>query len=149
MGRIKFFPGINLATGLLQHAGDPVRFLGTFGAFRTYCPARLFFVKYRQAAILSTIASVEMRTFGEFATPVNLLFSSPNYRNPLSEHELIRGCLRGSAQCQRDLYERFAGKMYAVCLRYARTREDASDILQEGFLKVFTKLGQFQFSGVI
>jgi len=65
----------------------------------------------------------------------------------LNEHELIRGCLRGSAQCQRDLYERFAGKMYAVCLRYARTREDAADILQEGFLKVFSKLGQFQFQG--
>lgn len=37
--------------------------------------------------------------------------------------------------------------MYAVCLRYARTREDAADILQEGFLKVFTKLDQFQFQG--
>lgn len=37
--------------------------------------------------------------------------------------------------------------MYAVCLRYARTREDAADILQEGFLKVFTKLEQFQFQG--
>lgn len=55
--------------------------------------------------------------------------------------------MRGSAQCQRDLYERFAGKMYAVCLRYARTREDAADILQEGFVKVFTKLDQFQFQG--
>ena len=65
----------------------------------------------------------------------------------MDEHELIRGCLRGSAQCQRDLYERFAGKMFAVCLRYARTREDAADILQEGFVKVFTKLGQFQFQG--
>ncbi len=37
--------------------------------------------------------------------------------------------------------------MYAVCLRYARTREDAADILQEGFVKVFTKLDQFQFQG--
>ena len=83
-------------------------------------------------------ASDDLRTFGELA---------PNYRNPLSEHELIRGCLRGSAQCQRDLYERFAGKMYAVCLRYARSREDAADILQEGFLKVYSKLGQFQFQG--
>lgn len=55
--------------------------------------------------------------------------------------------MRGTAQCQRDLYERFAGKMYAVCLRYARTREDAADILQEGFVKVFTKLDQFQFQG--
>jgi len=65
----------------------------------------------------------------------------------LSEHELIRGCLRGSAQCQRELYERFAGKMFAVCLRYARTREDAADILQDGFMKVFAKLEQFQFQG--
>ncbi len=88
-----------------------------------------------------------MRTFGEFAAPASQFNSAPNYRNPLNEHELIRGCLRGSAQCQRDLYERFAGKMYAVCLRYARTREDAADILQEGFLKVFSKMGQFQFQG--
>lgn len=88
-----------------------------------------------------------LRTFGWFTAPASRLFSAPNYRNPLSEHELIRGCLRGSAQCQRDLYERFAGKMYAVCLRYARSREDAADILQEGFLKVFSKLGQFQFQG--
>lgn len=92
-------------------------------------------------------ASDDLRTFGELATPASRPHSSPNYRNPLSEHELIRGCLRGSAQCQRDLYERFAGKMYAVCLRYARSREDAADILQEGFLKVYSKLGQFQFQG--
>ncbi len=37
--------------------------------------------------------------------------------------------------------------MYAVCLRYARTPADAPDILQEGFLKVFSKLEQFQFQG--
>lgn len=65
----------------------------------------------------------------------------------MSEQELIRGCLRGSAQCQRRLYEQFAGKMYAVCLRYARSTSDAADILQEGFVKVFTKLDQFQFQG--
>jgi RNA polymerase sigma factor (sigma-70 family) len=65
----------------------------------------------------------------------------------LSEHDLIRGCLRGSSQCQRRLYEQYAGRMYAVCLRYARTPADASDMLQDGFIKVFTKLGQFQFQG--
>lgn len=65
----------------------------------------------------------------------------------MSEEELIRGCLRGNAQCQRSLYERFAGKMYAVCLRYARSSSDASDMLQEGFVKVFTKLEQFHFQG--
>ena len=60
---------------------------------------------------------------------------------------MIQGCLRGSAQSQKLLYEQFAGKMYAVCLRYARTPADAADILQEGFVKVFTKLDQFQFQG--
>lgn len=65
----------------------------------------------------------------------------------MSEYDLIQGCLRGSAQNQRQLYEQFAGKMYAVCLRYARTPSDAADILQEGFVKVFTKLNQFQFQG--
>ena len=65
----------------------------------------------------------------------------------LNEEAIIRGCLSGSAQCQRQLYERFAGKMYAVCLRYARNRDDAADMLQEGFVKVFSKLDQFQFNG--
>ncbi len=65
----------------------------------------------------------------------------------MSEHELIRGCLRGSVQHQRALYEQFAGKMYGVCLRYARNPSDAADILQEGFLKVYTKLDQFQHQG--
>lgn len=49
--------------------------------------------------------------------------------------------------CQKALYEHFAGKMYGVCLRYARNPSDAADILQEGFVKVFTKLDQFQFQG--
>lgn len=55
--------------------------------------------------------------------------------------------MRGSAQCQRQLYERYASKMYAVCLRYARTSSDAADMLQEGFVKVFSKIDQFQFQG--
>ncbi len=65
----------------------------------------------------------------------------------MSEHELIRGCLRGSVHCQRALYEQYAGKMYGVCLRYARNTSDAADILQEGFLKVYTKLDQFGHQG--
>jgi RNA polymerase sigma factor (sigma-70 family) len=65
----------------------------------------------------------------------------------LNEETLIRECLRGSPQHQRLLYDRFAGKMYVVCLRYARMPADAADILQEGFVKVFTKLGQYNFQG--
>ncbi|HMX38799.1 MAG TPA: RNA polymerase sigma factor [Saprospiraceae bacterium] len=65
----------------------------------------------------------------------------------MNEEALIRECLRGSLQSQKHLYERYASKMYAVCLRYARTPADAADILQEGFVKVFTKLEQFNFQG--
>ncbi len=65
----------------------------------------------------------------------------------MNEEALIRSCLRGSPQHQRELYERFAGKMYAVCLRYARNSADAADMLQDGFVKVFTKLDQYHFQG--
>lgn len=65
----------------------------------------------------------------------------------MNEEALIRECLRGSAKHQRELYERFSGKMYAVCLRYARSSADAADMLQEGFVKVFTKLDQYHFQG--
>jgi RNA polymerase sigma-70 factor (ECF subfamily) len=65
----------------------------------------------------------------------------------LNEEALIKACLRGSAQHQRELYERYSGKMFAVCLRYARNSADAADMLQEGFVKVFTKLDQYHFQG--
>ncbi len=65
----------------------------------------------------------------------------------MNEETLIKACLRGSAQHQQILYERYAGKMYAVCLRYARSSADAADMLQEGFVKVFTKLDQYHFQG--
>jgi RNA polymerase sigma factor (sigma-70 family) len=65
----------------------------------------------------------------------------------LSEEELIRGCLKGQAKHQTMLYERYASKMYAVCLRYARSTADAADILQDGFIKVFGSLNTFKFEG--
>ena len=48
---------------------------------------------------------------------------------------------------QRELYERFASKMYGVCLRYAANAEEAEDILQEGFIKVFKKITSFRGEG--
>ncbi len=65
----------------------------------------------------------------------------------MSEIEIITGCLKGQVNYQKILYERYAPKMFGVCLRYARSRDDAADMLQEGFVKVFTKLDQFQFQG--
>ncbi len=48
---------------------------------------------------------------------------------------------------QEELYRRFSPKMYAVCLRYASNAEEAEDILQEGFIKVFKKLTSFRGDG--
>lgn len=48
---------------------------------------------------------------------------------------------------QEELYNRFAGKMYAVCLRYANSAEDAQDLLQDGFVKVFRNLHRFRAEG--
>lgn len=48
---------------------------------------------------------------------------------------------------QRELYDRFAPKMYGVCLRYAGNVNDANDILQEGFIKVYNNLNKFRGDG--
>ena len=53
---------------------------------------------------------------------------------------LLRDCKRGKARSQEALYRRFASAMYGLCLQYASSEEDAQDILQEGFIKVFGKL---------
>ncbi len=63
------------------------------------------------------------------------------------EKELIRQCLKGEARAQRQLYEQFAPKMFAVCLRYAKNRHNAEDILQEGFIKVYKYLKNFRGDG--
>ena len=48
---------------------------------------------------------------------------------------------------QEELYRRFSPRMYAVCLRYAGNAEEAEDILQDGFIKVYKKLGSFRSEG--
>lgn len=64
-----------------------------------------------------------------------------------SESDLLEGCIRGDRKMQRVLYERFAPKMYGVCLRYAGNAEEAEDILQEGFIKVFRKISSYRGEG--
>lgn len=65
----------------------------------------------------------------------------------MTEKELIAGCLREDKHCQQVVFSRYAGKMMSVCLRYARHRMEAEDILQDGFVKVFKHLSSFQFNG--
>ncbi|MCD7969849.1 MAG: sigma-70 family RNA polymerase sigma factor [Alistipes sp.] len=65
----------------------------------------------------------------------------------MTEREIIDGCRRGDAIAQRELYERFSPLMYGVCLRYVREKSLAEDILQDGFITVFTKIGEFRSEG--
>jgi RNA polymerase sigma-70 factor (ECF subfamily) len=59
---------------------------------------------------------------------------------------LIAGCLKGDRRSQQAIHKMFYGKMKAVCMRYTRDSDQAMDIVQEGFLKVFTNLEKY--SGV-
>jgi len=61
------------------------------------------------------------------------------------EKDLIERCLRGDPVAQKELYDRYARRMYGVCLRFAAHNLQAQDILQEGFIRVFSKLKQFRF----
>lgn len=63
-----------------------------------------------------------------------------------TEVELISRCAKGDRVAQRMLYERYSSVMYPVCVRYLG-REDAKDVLQEGFLTVFEKIGTYKGEG--
>jgi RNA polymerase sigma factor (sigma-70 family) len=65
----------------------------------------------------------------------------------ITENDLINGCIAGNRRMQELLYQRFAPKMYAVCLRYANNADDANDLLQEGFIKVYRNLDKFRKEG--
>jgi RNA polymerase sigma factor (sigma-70 family) len=60
--------------------------------------------------------------------------------------ELIEGCRRGSRKHFSELYDRFSPAMYGICLRYSGSAEEAEDILQEGFIKVFMQLRTYDSS---
>jgi RNA polymerase sigma factor (sigma-70 family) len=66
---------------------------------------------------------------------------------PDSFDHIIRGCQNGDQKSQKELYLHFKDKMFGVCLRYAGNYNDAEDIVQDGFIKIFQKINQFRFEG--
>jgi RNA polymerase sigma factor (sigma-70 family) len=64
-----------------------------------------------------------------------------------TEVQLIAALKRGESRAQKVVYERFAGKMMAVCHRYCANRDDAEEVLIDGFMKVYEKIGQFREDG--
>ena len=65
----------------------------------------------------------------------------------MTEEALLKGCLNSDAVAQRELYNKYSPKMLAVCYRFAHNREDAEDMLQEGFIKVFLQMHSFENRG--
>ena len=65
----------------------------------------------------------------------------------MTEELILYGCSHNDAASQQALYDKYSSKMLAVCYRYARNREDAEDMLQEAFIKVFLQIRQFQSKG--
>jgi RNA polymerase sigma-70 factor (ECF subfamily) len=60
---------------------------------------------------------------------------------------IIEGCLREDRKYQFKLYERYYGKMMGVCMRYATDRDEADDLVQQGFIKLFNNLKRYEFKG--
>ena len=67
----------------------------------------------------------------------------------MTEELMLAGCLRNNAAAQEALYNRFSPRMLGVCYRFAKNREDAEDMLQEGFIKVFTQMHQYRNEGAL
>ena len=65
----------------------------------------------------------------------------------MEEQELAERCRQGDNLARKELYERYAGRMLSVCLRYAGDRETAQDLMHDGFLKLFDSFDKFTWRG--
>lgn len=65
----------------------------------------------------------------------------------MDDATLIKECVKGNAKAQRFLFDKFAPKMLTVCIRYAKNKSDAEDVLQDAFIKVFNKINEFKKEG--
>lgn len=65
----------------------------------------------------------------------------------MSLEELITGCKKQDRQAQEELYHRYAGKFFSICLKYSNNYEQAKDNLQEAFIKIFENIDQFKGKG--
>jgi RNA polymerase sigma-70 factor (ECF subfamily) len=65
----------------------------------------------------------------------------------MTDEDLVKECVSGSSVAQKKFYDMFARKMMGVCLRYTNNYEEAQDVLQDAFVKIFNKLPDFQSKG--
>jgi RNA polymerase sigma-70 factor (ECF subfamily) len=65
----------------------------------------------------------------------------------MDEQQLIRGCIEGDRRAQKCLYDQYSGRMMGVCLRYVKEQETARDVMQDGFIKLFTHIDTYKGEG--
>ncbi len=65
----------------------------------------------------------------------------------MEDRTLINGCIKGESRAQKQLYEKYASAMLGICLRYVREKETAYDLLQDGFVTLFTKIHTYSGNG--
>lgn len=65
----------------------------------------------------------------------------------MSLDKLIKKCKERDIKAQSEVYQLFAGKLFALCLKYSKNYQEAQDNLQDGFITVFNKIDQYQFKG--
>ncbi len=68
-------------------------------------------------------------------------------KEKITEEALITGCINGNRKMQEELYRIFSPKMFAICMRYCSNYQEAEDLLQEGFIKVFGNISRFRNEG--
>lgn len=92
-----------------------------------------------------------IQPFSSYFSLINkqvLIFTRSTFHQQLeTEKDLIARCLQNDPIAQRELYDRYAARMYGICRRFAGHNLEARDIFQEGFVRVFVKLNQFRFQG--
>lgn len=65
----------------------------------------------------------------------------------MSLNELIKQCADNDRKAQGEIYQLFAGKLFSICLKYSKNKQEAQDNFQDGFVTIFEKIGQFNFNG--
>ena len=65
----------------------------------------------------------------------------------MSLNELVKQCAKNDRRAQEEIYQLFSGKLFSICLKYSKNKQEAQDNFQDGFITIFDKIGQFKFKG--
>ena len=65
----------------------------------------------------------------------------------MSLNELVKQCAKNDRKAQEEIYQLFSGKLFSICLKYSKNKQEAQDNFQDGFITIFDKIGQFKFKG--